>query len=198
MRCFLWTDKLKEFRCELVYHSSYSPLRILHTTIMSFFPRLKWLAGKRTDSNKKIKLEMKSYFEGLEASHYRTNIEVLEDHYNECTFLHCQAKDLSVHVLHYGVGCDAEDTVIYELFRYLISWIFRIMNFQFLSGIKSVGYWYLCSKFCCDIIVVAKIINWKVKYINNFQIILCEGNENGPLVLRGGMQNTIYIWKYCE
>lgn len=80
------TDKLKELRYELVPHPPYSP--DLAPSDYFLFPRLKmWLSGKRFYSNEEVELETNAYFEGLDAQHYKSGIEMLEDRYNKCITL---------------------------------------------------------------------------------------------------------------
>lgn len=46
-----------------------------------------WLARKKFHSNDNIKLETNAYFADIEALHYRTDTEMLEDRYITCITL---------------------------------------------------------------------------------------------------------------
>jgi len=78
--------KLEQLRFELVAHPPYSP--DLAPSDYYLFPNLKrWLQGKRFRSNEEVIAETEAYFEGLDVSYYRKDIELLENRYTKCIAL---------------------------------------------------------------------------------------------------------------
>jgi hypothetical protein len=78
--------KLDELKFILVAHPPYSP--DLAPSDYFLLPNLKrWLQGKRFRSNEEVIAETEAYFEGLDVSHYKKGIEMLENRYTKCIAL---------------------------------------------------------------------------------------------------------------
>jgi len=73
-------SKLEQLRFELIAHPPYSS--DLAPSDYSLFPNLKrWLQRKRFTSNEEVIAETEAYFEDLDVSYYRKDIEMLENRY---------------------------------------------------------------------------------------------------------------------
>lgn len=76
-------DKINELGFELLPHPPYSP-DLAPSDYYLFSQLKKMLRGKRFRSDEEVIAESESYFEGLDASAYKTGIEKLEKRWNAC------------------------------------------------------------------------------------------------------------------
>ncbi|KAL1446983.1 hypothetical protein WDU94_003680 [Cyamophila willieti] len=78
--------KLHESRYELLPHPPYYP--DMAPCVYHLFPNLKkWLGGKKFSNDNEVKQAVNGYFEDLDQSTYKTDIQALEHRWTKCIAL---------------------------------------------------------------------------------------------------------------